>query len=245
MLVVVKVLQGVSKLHSCGISLYLCTMPFEYQFPDPKTAEADGLLAVGGDLSVASLVTAYSKGIFPWFEDNSPILWWSPDPRLVLFPSKFKISTSLKQRIKSDQYTIKVDSDFEQVINLCATVRRNGQDGTWITDNMINAYIELHSNGLAHSFETWHKGELAGGLYGVSLGKAFFGESMFYRMPDASKVALCALVEWTTRHDFHFIDAQQSTAHLKSMGAEEISRNAFLKLLNEALKHETIKGIWS
>jgi leucyl/phenylalanyl-tRNA--protein transferase len=220
-------------------------MPFEYQFPDPRTADADGLLAVGGDLSIESLLTAYSSGIFPWFDQFSPILWWSPDPRLVLLPEKFKITDSLKQRIRSRQYTVLIDHDFKEVIRQCALVKRNGQDGTWITKDMIHAYILLHQAGFAHSFETWHKGNLVGGLYGVSLGRAFFGESMFFHRTDASKVALHALVEWSLQHNFLFIDAQQSTSHLKSLGAEEMSRNSFLKLLKEALRFETVKGIWS
>ena len=219
-------------------------MPFEYQFPDPRTADPDGLLAAGGDLSVESLLTAYSQGIFPWYDKQSPILWWSPDPRLVLFPEKFKQSASLKQRIRSGIYTIITDHDFEGVIRRCATAEREGQNDTWITEAMITAYINLHQAGFAHSFETYCKGKLVGGLYGVSLGRAFFGESMFYLMRDASKVALQSLADWTVKHDFLFIDAQQSTAHLKSLGAEEIEREVFLKLLKEALKYPTLKGKW-
>jgi leucyl/phenylalanyl-tRNA--protein transferase len=219
-------------------------MPFEYQFPDPRTADHDGLLAVGGDLSVESLITAYSLGIFPWYNDDSPILWWSPDPRLVLFPEKFRLSSSLKQRIRSGLYSVKIDNDFEGVIRQCAAIEREGQNGTWITEDMTKAYIDLHKAGMAHSFETWHNGKMVGGLYGVSIGKAFFGESMFYRMRDASKVALHKLVEWCLMHEFHFIDAQQSTSHLKSMGAEELSRNEFLKLLKVAVHYETLSGKW-
>ena len=220
-------------------------MPFEYQFPDPRTADADGLLAVGGNLSLESLVTAYSLGIFPWYNIDSPILWWSPDPRLVLFPVKFRVSKSLQQRIKSKIYTISTDTDFEEVIRQCARVKRNGQNGTWITPEMTKAYINLHHAGIAHSIETYFNGNLVGGLYGVSLGRAFFGESMFYLMPDASKVALFYLVEWVKKNNFHFIDAQQSTSHLKSMGAEEIPRNKFLKLLSASLQYPTLKGKWS
>ena len=219
-------------------------MSFEYQFPDPRTADADGLLAAGGDLSIESLVTAYSRGIFPWYDSHSPILWWSPDPRLVLFPSRFNMSDSLKQRIRSEKYVVRTDSKFEDVINHCAEIRRKGQRGTWITDEMKSAYVNLHHEGLAHSFETFYNGELAGGLYGVSLGKAFFGESMFHLKTDASKIAMAALVKWSVDHDFHFIDAQQSTAHLKSMGAEEIRRAKFLKILEEAIRFPTLKGRW-
>jgi leucyl/phenylalanyl-tRNA--protein transferase len=220
-------------------------MSFEYQFPDPRTADSDGLLAAGGDLSIESLVTAYSQGIFPWYDNNSPILWWSPDPRLILFPSRFKISSSLKQRLRSGKYEVKTDCDFEAVISRCAETRRKGQRGTWITEEMKRAYITLHHDGLAHSFETYYEGKLAGGLYGVSLGKAFFGESMFHLKTDASKIALAALVQWCLEHDFHFIDAQQSTSHLKSLGAEEIRRSDFLILLGKAIKFHTLKGIWT
>lgn len=220
-------------------------MPFEYQFPDPRTADPDGLLAAGGDLSIESLLTAYSNGIFPWYDENSPILWWSPDPRLILFPEKLVISGSLKQRIRSKVYSVRTDHNFEGVIRHCASVKRNGQKGTWITDEMTTAYINLHRAGFAHSFETYHNEQLVGGLYGVSLGRAFFGESMFYLMADASKVALLSLVNWCLRHKFMFIDAQQSTPHLKSMGAEEMTRNNFLCLLKDALKFPTLKGKWN
>jgi leucyl/phenylalanyl-tRNA--protein transferase len=220
-------------------------MSFEYQFPDPRTADPDGLLAAGGDLSIESLLTAYSKGIFPWYDKHSPILWWSPDPRLVLFPEKFIISESLKQRIRSGQYNVLIDYDFEQVISQCAAVKREGQDGTWITREMTSAYIQLHEEGYAHSFETYHEGRLVGGLYGVSLGRAFFGESMFYHMRDASKVALHALVNWARKHDIHFIDAQQSTSHLISLGAEEIPREDFLSMLERALGYKTLRGKWA
>jgi len=220
-------------------------MSFEYQFPDPRAADPDGLLAVGGDLSIESLITAYSKGIFPWYSEGTPILWWSPDPRLVLFPQKFKVAASLKQRIRSSIYKVLIDHDFESVIRQCASVKRQDQDGTWITEEMIQSYISLHQAGFAHSFETYHNNRLVGGLYGVSLGKAFFGESMFHHMRDASKIALYNLVEWSLRHGFHFIDAQQSTAHLKSLGAEDINREEFLLMLELALQYETLKGKWN
>jgi leucyl/phenylalanyl-tRNA---protein transferase len=220
-------------------------MSFEYQFPDPRTADPDGLLAAGGDLSIESLITAYSRGIFPWYSEDSPILWWSPDPRLVLFPEKFRIATSLKQRIRSGIYKVRIDQDFESVIRLCAGVKRHDQDGTWITEEMIRAYIRLHYAGFAHSFETYHNNRLVGGLYGVSLGRAFFGESMFFHMRDASKIALCNLVEWSLKHNFLFIDAQQSTSHLKSLGAEEMNREDFLLKLDNALQYETLRGNWN
>jgi leucyl/phenylalanyl-tRNA--protein transferase len=219
-------------------------MPLEYQFPDPRKADADGLLAVGGDLSIESLLTAYSKGIFPWYDEHSPILWWSPDPRLILYPSRFKVSESLKQKIQKGGYEVTIDSDFRKVIRQCASVPRKGQKGTWLTQEMINAYIELHDEGFAHSFEIWQEGNLVGGLYGISLGKAFFGESMFHMVRDASKLAFNELVNWMIKNDFHFIDAQQSTSHLKSLGAEEVSRDCFLIMLEKALKHNTIRGKW-
>lgn len=220
-------------------------MSFEYQFPDPRAADPDGLLAAGGDLSLESLITAYSSGIFPWYSGDSPILWWSPDPRLVLFPEKFKLAASLKQRIRSSNYTVVIDQDFESVIRHCASVKRHDQEGSWITEDMILAYIRLHDAGFAHSFETYHNNRLAGGLYGVSLGRAFFGESMFYHMRDASKIALYSLVEWSLRHGFLFIDAQQSTSHMKSLGAEEMNREEFLLMLEKALQYETLRGSWN
>jgi len=218
-------------------------MPYVYQFPDPLSADADGLLAAGGDLSVESLITAYSRGIFPWYNEE-PILWWSPDPRMVLFPSDFKVMPSLKQRINSGCYTVKTDTAFREVILNCAAMKRKDQKGTWITEEMCMAYTRLHEAGLAHSFETYYQNELVGGLYGVSLGRVFFGESMFHLKTDASKVALYFLVEWCKQHGFSFIDAQQSTSHLKSMGAVDVPRPAFLKILHGALKYPTMKGPW-
>ena len=219
-------------------------MALKYIFPDPLKADAEGLVAAGGDLSVDALLTAYSKGIFPWFNNDSPILWWSPDPRMVLFPDKFKISASFKQKIKSRKFTVLIDRNFEEVISQCAAVRRKGQKGTWITDDIIRAYTDLHREGYAHSFEAWHEGKLAGGLYGASLGGAFFGESMFYNMTDASKVAFYHLVMLASKLDFDVIDAQQSTSHLKSLGAEDIPRTEFIKILKNSLQRQTIKGSW-
>ncbi len=213
-------------------------------FPNPDKADPDGLLAVGGDLSVNTLISAYSQGIFPWYSQEMPILWWSPDPRLVLFPGKLKISKSLKHIIRQKKYMVKKDTCFEKVIEYCASTTRKGQEGTWITDEMKMAYIRLHNEGYAHSFESYYNNELAGGLYGVSLGRTFFGESMFYRMTDASKVALYFLVEQLKEWKFHFIDAQQSTPHMKMMGAQEVTRKDFLRMLKISLKQPTIKGKW-
>jgi leucyl/phenylalanyl-tRNA--protein transferase len=173
-----------------------------------------------------------------------PILWWCPDPRLVLFPEKFKISKSLRHTIKQKKYIVKIDDNFEKVIENCALSKRKGQEGTWITDEMKEAFIQLFKEGYAHSFETYYNNELVGGLYGVSLGRTFFGESMFYKMTDASKVALYYLVERLKKWKFHFIDAQQSTQHMKMLGAEEISRDEFLRILKVSLKESTIKGKW-
>lgn len=216
----------------------------EIIFPDPSLAEPDGLLAVGGDLSPERLLTAYKNGIFPWFSEHEPILWWSPDPRLVLFPQKFIISHSLKQKIKQNIFSVRMDSNFEQVISACAETERRHEDGTWITDEMKAAYIELHHKGFAHSVECYFDGKLVGGLYGISLGKSFFGESMFHSMTDASKVALYHLVEKTKQFDFLFIDSQVETEHLISLGAELIPRENYLKLLKEAMMFPSYKGIW-
>jgi leucyl/phenylalanyl-tRNA--protein transferase len=219
-------------------------LPDEIFFPDPSLAEPDGLLAVGGDLSVERLLTAYANGIFPWFSENEPILWWSPDPRLVLFPQNFKVSHSLNSKIKKDVFFVKMDTDFKSVINACAETERKHEDGTWITEEMKTAYYNLHLKGVAHSIETYFNGALVGGLYGVSLGKAFFGESMFHTMTDASKVALYYLVEKTKEFDFLFIDSQVETEHLLSLGAELIPRKTYLRLLNEAIKPPSITGKW-
>ncbi|HMK61337.1 MAG TPA: leucyl/phenylalanyl-tRNA--protein transferase [Dissulfurispiraceae bacterium] len=204
-------------------------------FPPPDFAESDGLLAVGGDLRVERLLLAYSMGIFPWYSDDYPILWWSPDPRLVLFPNELKISRSLKQTIKRGIFAITMNQAFEQVIHGCARKRRNNEDGTWITDEMKSAYIELHAAGYAHSVEAWLNNELAGGLYGIALGRAFFGESMFSLRDNASKVAFVHLVENLMQDGFQLIDCQVTTHHLMSFGAREIPRVEFLKLLKTAL----------
>jgi leucyl/phenylalanyl-tRNA--protein transferase len=211
-------------------------LPDEILFPDPSLAETGGLLAVGGDLTPARLLAAYANGIFPWYSENEPILWWSPDPRLVLFPQRFKVSHSLQQKIKKNVFSVRIDSDFEQIISACAETERKHENGTWITKEMKDAYIELHRLGYAHSIETYFDRDLVGGLYGVSLGRAFFGESMFYKMADASKVALYRLVEKAKEFEFLFIDSQIETAHMLSLGAELIPRKKYLKLLNEAIK---------
>jgi len=210
-------------------------------FPNPENADAEGLLAYGGDLNPTFLLSAYAQGIFPWFNsDKDEILWWSPDPRMVLFPERFKVSKSLKQTLRSGKFEVSVNQCFEKVILKCARIKRQGQAGTWITKNMQQAYNNLHSLGYAHSIETHYNQELVGGLYGVSIGKAFFGESMFHEMTDASKVALNTLVEICKLHDIHFIDVQQSTPHLRSLGADDIGRQSFLEKLAVALKEPSV-----
>ena len=196
-------------------------------FPPQHLAEKEGLLAIGGDLSEKRLLLAYQMGIFPWYSHNEPIMWWSPDPRLVLYPQEFKISRSLKKVINRNTFTLKIDTAFDDVIQACAGVRRKKQDGTWIVDDMITAYHKLHNAGFAHSFEAWKDDILVGGLYGVSLGRCFFGESMFSCQSNASKVALVFLVEFLQQRSFELIDCQVTTEHLLSVGAREIPRKRF------------------
>jgi len=213
-------------------------------FPPPEYADPSGLLAVGGDLSNERLLEAYRLGIFPWYSEDQPILWWSPDPRLVLDLKDFKISRSLRKTLKKEVFQITFDHAFEEVIRACASVPREAQNGTWITDEMEKAYIKLHGLGYAHSVESWFGGKLAGGLYGVSLGKCFFGESMFHLKTDASKVALATLVETLKSWDFHFIDSQMTTEHMLSLGAKELPRRIFLKRLQLALHYPTRRWRW-
>jgi leucyl/phenylalanyl-tRNA--protein transferase len=212
-------------------------------FPPPELSEDDGLLAVGGDLSVERLVLAYSMGIFPWYSEGYPILWWSPDPRLTLIPQELKVPRSLRQTIKKGIYTITMNKAFDEVIAHCAGVSRKGEDGTWITQDMIEAYIRLHKAGYAHSVEAWEGDELAGGLYGVILGRAFFGESMFAKRSDASKVAFVTLVEKLAADCFELIDCQVTTAHLLRFGAREIPRSEFMKMLKKAVGQPKNKGV--
>jgi leucyl/phenylalanyl-tRNA--protein transferase len=214
------------------------------EFPDLEEADESGLLAIGGDLSLERLKLAYSKGIFPWYEKGMPILWWSPDPRMVLFPDKMIISHSLKQIIKKQHFTVTIDTAFEKVIKNCAQTPRKGEKGTWITREMKNAYIDLHKAGFAHSAEAWLDGKLVGGLYGVAIGKAYFGESMFHHVTNASKVAFFHLVEKLKSWDFKIIDAQVYTNHLESMGGEMIPRSQYIQILEKALLIEDAPGSW-
>ncbi len=217
----------------------------EISFPPADLAGKDGLLAVGGDLSPERLIEAYSKGIFPWYSEDSPILWWSPDPRMLLIPDEFKLKKSFRNTLNKNIYTTSFDSSFEDVMRACARVERKGQEGTWITEEMITAYTRLHEMGYCHSVETFHEDKMVGGLYGVSLGRTFFGESMFHTKQDASKVALYRLVEKLRAWNFDFIDVQQDTAHLRSLGAKNIPRKKFLTLLGKSLKGKTHKGKWT
>ena len=216
----------------------------EIIFPPPQLADKIGLLAVGGDLCEERLLLAYSLGIFPWYSEDEPILWWSPDPRLVLYPDEIKVSKSLEKVIKKGLFDVTFDAAFGQVIKLCALAGRRENEGTWIVRDMIDAYRALHESGYAHSVEAWKDGILAGGLYGVSLGGCFFGESMFTLESNASKVAFAGLVKYLKENSFDLIDCQVTTAHLKQFGAREIPRSLFLKQLKKSLALPTLKRKW-
>lgn len=207
--------------------------PNDTLFPDVELAlrDPDGLLAVGGDLSVERLLSAYSRGIFPWFSAGQPILWWSPDPRSILFPDQLKISRSLRKTLRKHAFDITLDHDFTAVIEACAEPRPD-QEGTWIVPEMQTAYLNLHKAGFAHSVEAWQDGKLVGGLYGVAIGQVFFGESMFARVSDASKVAFAHLAHCLRRWGYGLIDCQVQTRHLDSLGASRVSRHEFTKLLS-------------
>ncbi len=211
------------------------TLSKKLSFPPPHLAIKEGLLAVGGDLSAERILLAYRQGIFPWYSPGEPILWWSPDPRLVLYPDELRASKSLRKLIKRKTFRITFDTDFDAVIRGCAEAKRAYGEGTWITDEMKDAYRQLHRRGFAHSVEAWQDERLAGGLYGVALGRAFFGESMFSRVSNASKVALVTLVENLRRLDFKLIDCQVRTNHLIRFGAREIPRKLFLDQLEKAV----------
>lgn len=201
----------------------------ELQFPDVTEASEDGIVAIGGDLSVARLLLAYRSGIFPWFESDEPILWWSPDPRFVLFPKQLKISKSMRKVLRDINFKVTINKNFNAVITSCAKTKRQGQTGTWITDSMVAAFNELHKMGYAKSIEVWQKSELVGGFYGIDLGNGIFtGESMFTKVSNASKLAFISFVKHT---NYKLIDCQVYTKHLSSLGAENISRHEFLKLL--------------
>jgi leucyl/phenylalanyl-tRNA--protein transferase len=215
----------------------------DLRFPPVHLASPEGLLAIGGDLRVERLLEAYRHGIFPWYSEGQPILWWSPDPRMVLFPDRLKVSRSLRKALRAGRYRVALDTRFRDVMQACAAPRP-GQHGTWITPEMVDAYCRLHDLGLAHSVESYLGDELVGGLYGVALGTLFFGESMFARATDASKVAFVQLVQQLRRWGFTLIDCQVSTAHLASLGAEEIRRQVFLRHLDAALAGADRRGAW-
>jgi leucyl/phenylalanyl-tRNA--protein transferase len=213
-------------------------------FPDPAEADPDGLLAIGGDLSTERLVAAYAQGIFPWYSENSPILWWSPDPRLVLEPACLHVPTSLRRALNSGRFRFSLDTAYGRVIRACASTPRPGQNGTWIVPDMVEAYEGLHSLGLAHSAEVWSGERLVGGVYGVALGSIFFGESMFFAEKDASKVAFVLLARWLKVQGCTLIDCQQTTAHMQRFGAREVSRLEFLRRVALGLKSQALSGEW-
>ena len=215
----------------------------QYIFPDPESSDKQGLLAMGGNLSPQRILQAYSQGIFPWYEPGCPILWWSPNPRLILIPEEFKISRSLKKSLNKE-FQLSTDTAFKLVINACAT-HSDRINKTWITNEMIAAYTNLHEMGYAHSFEVWQESKLVGGLYGISLGNAFFGESMFHTVTDASKIALYFLCKTLETWGFDFIDCQMPTSHLLRLGAKIISRKEFLYLLERSLEKPDKKGNWN
>ena len=201
-------------------------------FPSPEQASAEGIVAVGGDLQPERVLLAYRKGIFPWFESDDFLLWWSPDPRMVLFPDRLKISKSMRTVLRKKQFEVTFNKAFDQVVEACAKVKRFGQNGTWITPGLMEVYSTLHTQGHAHSVEVWEEGSLVGGLYGIDLGTVFCGESMFSKSSNASKVALIYLVKELKKNKYELIDCQVPTQHLASMGAEPISRTEFLTFLS-------------
>ncbi|HLV93416.1 MAG TPA: leucyl/phenylalanyl-tRNA--protein transferase [Aequorivita sp.] len=212
----------------------LTTLSDKLWFPHPNKANADGLLAIGGDLSISRLLLAYNSGVFPWYDETQPLLWWSPDPRMVLYPRKFKVSKSLRKTLRSEKFKISVNQNFKEVIENCASIKRKGQHGTWITSEMIKAYIELHEAGKALSVEVWDGSKLVGGLYGVDLPekRVFCGESMFSLVSDASKVAFYYLSKCVQDLDYKLIDCQVYNPHLESLGAEKIDRSTFLEIIS-------------
>ena len=201
--------------------------------------EPNGLIAIGGDLSLKRLLSAYRHGIFPWFSDGEPVLWWSPDPRMVMFPDELKISDSLRKTLKKQKFEVRFNTAFRQVITACSSTLRHGQNGTWITQDIIDAYCALHEAGYAVSAEAWLDGKLAGGCYGVKIGSMFYGESMFHHVTDASKVAFVSLVQHLKTLEIGMIDCQMKTAHLASLGAREIGRGEFMKKLTILCNNET------
>jgi len=224
---------------------YIPELKSSHIFPDARVAGKEGLLAFGGDLNPNRILKAYRNGIFPWFNPEDPILWWSPDPRMLLYPKDFKTSKSFKRVLRNKGFEVRFDTNFEAVITYCGDVPREGQDGTWLTKEMKEAYIELHDMGFAHSVETYYEGELVGGLYGIALGRGFFGESMFSLMPNASKVSIKALSSICAKKSYDFIDCQIETPHLIKWGAKLVERETFLDELEVTLEKSTDFGSWS
>jgi len=216
----------------------------EVAFPPPELATREGILAVGGDLSTPRLLCAYGKGIFPWYEAGGPIFWWCPDPRFVLFPAELHVSRSLRRRVRSGAFEVRLDTAFREVVRGCAESPRRYGPGTWITPEMAEAYATLHDLGYAHSAEAWRDGRLVGGLYGVALGRAFFGESMFTRETDASKVAFATLVAQLRAWGFGLVDCQMPTGHLRRFGAKRIARSAFLRLVESLVAEPHRTAPW-
>jgi len=216
-----------------------CFPPLESALPDPN-----GLLCASQSLSPQLIIEAYCSGIFPWYSSGDPVLWWSPDPRMVLFPNEIKISRSLSKALRAGGYQVRLDYAFYDVIHACASIRRKDQEGTWITDDMLLAYTTLFELGFAHSVETWVDGELMGGVYGLAIGKMFYGESMFFKKTNASKIALAHLVAYLDAHRYGLIDCQMNTPYLASLGAREIPRSDFLHLLRELVFTPPLRGRW-
>lgn len=219
-------------------------LPDEIIFPDPQLAEPDGLLAIGGDLSAARLLAAYQQGIFPWYSEGDPILWWSPAPRLILLPEEFHLPKRLGRTIRKKIFEVRADTAFAEVIASCASIREESGEGTWITEDMRNAYIHLHELGFAHSLECWFEEELVGGLYGICLDRIFFGESMFSRKSDASKVALVGLVQYAEQLGIRAIDCQMTTSHLVRFGSREMNRREFHELLEQFIQRIAPQAPW-
>jgi len=217
---------------------------YAYTFPNPREASDEGLLAYGGDLSSSRLLTAYRKGIFPWYSAGDPILWWSPNPRLLLYPEQFYLRKSFRRVLRSGKFQVTFDRAFSEVIGHCAHVPREGQEHTWIVSEIQEAYIRLHEEGFGHSVEVYLEGRLVGGLYGLAMGKVFFGESMFSLVADASKVAFKALSDVLGAKGYDFIDCQMPTDHMVGLGAREVSRDSYLDQLDLALQKPSDLGVW-
>jgi len=215
-----------------------------FNFPDPEGASPEGIVAMGGNLSPGMLLSAYRQGMFPWFNKGDPLYWWSPDPRFVLFPNEIHVSKSMKKTLRQNSFSFSLDTCFEEVITRCMSAPRRDQDGTWISDEMKEAYTRMHELGYAHSVEAWQGNTLCGGLYGISLGRCFFGESMFSSVSNASKAALITLNEFLLNREFGIIDCQVPTFHLASLGAREISRKKFYDILKREVDFPDQPGKW-